>query len=89
MFWFTNNIIQFKFSDVVETFRQAAKTDYDLDLLAFPTLPSFSFNSMLKFTQVELDLMHDPEMYKIITLGIRGKYILQNLLLYDLNLTYY
>ena len=55
MFWFTNSIIHFKFSDVVETFRQAAKMDYDLDLLAFPTLPSFSFNSMLKFTQVELD----------------------------------
>lgn len=39
-------------ADVVENFRAVCKKDYGLDILAFPTLPSFSFNAMLKKCKV-------------------------------------
>jgi hypothetical protein len=36
---------------------------YKLDALQYRTLPSFSWDALLKLSQVELNLTSDPEMY--------------------------
>lgn len=59
-------------ADVMESFRKMCLKDYELDAIAFPTLPSFGFNAMLKMTKVELELLSDPDMYSMIQSGIRG-----------------
>jgi len=45
---------------------------YGLDCLHFPSLPSLSFHMALKMTQVELDLITDPDMFRMIESGIKG-----------------
>jgi len=59
-------------ADCFEAFRQAMLRAYGLDCLHFPSLFSLSFQMALKMTQVELDLITDPDMFLIIESGIRG-----------------
>jgi hypothetical protein len=47
-------------ADVFQSFRSMAFETYKLDVLHYRTLPSFSWDALLKLSQVELDLISDP-----------------------------
>ena len=59
-------------ADVFEFFRQMALTTYELDPAHYYTSPGLSWDSMLRYTKVELQLLHDPDMYLLVESGIRG-----------------
>jgi hypothetical protein len=59
-------------ADVFQSFRSMAFETYKLDVLHYRTLPSFSWDALLKLSQVELDLVSDPEMYLFLENSIRG-----------------
>ena len=59
-------------ADVFESFRDMAMETYKLDPAHYFTAPGFSWDSMLKYTGVELDLLNDPDMYLMVESGIRG-----------------
>lgn len=59
-------------SDVFENFRDLCLDSYELDCAHYLTLPSFTFDAMLKHTKVELELLNDYNMYLFIEKGIRG-----------------
>ena len=59
-------------ADVFESFRNTAMETYKLDPAHYFTAPGFSWDSMLKYTGVELDLLDDPDMYLMVESGIRG-----------------
>lgn len=58
--------------DVFENFRDICLQNYGLDPAHYLTVPSLSFDAMLKYTNVELELLHDYDMYLFIEKGIRG-----------------
>ena len=53
-------------SDVFQHFRHTTFDAHRLDCLHFFTLPSLAWNAALKHTQVELDLITDPNIIIII-----------------------
>jgi len=59
-------------SDVFKHFRRDVLQKHGLDCLYYPTLPSLAWSMALKHTQVELDLISDPEMYLMIENSVRG-----------------
>jgi hypothetical protein len=59
-------------ADVFESFRKMGMENYELDPAHFLTLPSFSWESMLKLTRVILSLITDHEMELFISSSIRG-----------------
>ncbi|XP_063219584.1 uncharacterized protein LOC134529430 [Bacillus rossius redtenbacheri] len=59
-------------ADVFESFRQLCLTTYGLDCSHYVSAPGFTFDAMLKETQVRLELMTDYDMYMFIEAGIRG-----------------
>ena len=59
-------------ADVFEHFRRDVLGKHGLDCLYYPTLPSLAWSMALKYTQVELDLITDPEMYLMIENSIHG-----------------
>lgn len=59
-------------SDVFENFRTISIQNYDLDPLYYLTLPGLTFDAMLKFTNVELELLSDYDKYLFIEKAIRG-----------------
>jgi len=56
-------------TDCFQASRQAMLRAHGLDCLHFPSLPSLSFQMALKITQVELDLITDPDMFLMIESG--------------------
>jgi hypothetical protein len=50
-------------ADVFEEFRRNGMEFYGLDPAQFLTLPSFSWDSLLKITNINLKLISDPEVY--------------------------
>ena len=56
-------------ADVFENFRHLSLKIYDLDPCQYHTLPSMSFDALLKYTKVELELLTDPEMYQFFRSG--------------------
>lgn len=46
-------------TDIVENFRRASKQSYDLDPAHYFTLPGYSWDCMLKYTKVKLELISD------------------------------
>ena len=59
-------------ADVITEFRKTCKKTYGLDALHYYTSPGLAWDAMLKYTEVELDLISDPNMYLMIEKGIRG-----------------
>ena len=59
-------------ADVFEKFRKMCLSEYRLDPLNYVSLPSFAWDCMLLKTGVELDLLHEQEMYEFFEKSIRG-----------------
>ena len=59
-------------ADVFENFRGASIASYELDPAHYCTLPAFTWDAMLKYTRVELELLTDVDMLLFVERGIRG-----------------
>ena len=59
-------------ADVYENFRKQCLTDYELDPAHYYTLPNFAWDAMLLKTGIELELLHDEELYNMVEKGLRG-----------------
>ena len=59
-------------SDIFQKFSDFAYETYELDPRHSFTLPGFSWQSMLKMTKIELELISDPDMYLFLMDTIRG-----------------
>lgn len=59
-------------AEVFENFRQICMTTYELDPCQYVTAPGLSWDAMLKYTNIHLELFTDYEMIQFIKLGIRG-----------------
>ena len=59
-------------ADVFENFHKAAMATYKLDPAHYYTLPGYSWDCLLKCTNVSLELLSDPDMYLFIEKGLRG-----------------
>lgn len=59
-------------ADVFEKFRSMSLSYYNLDPCHYVSSPSLSWDAMLLFTKIELDLISDVEMYQMLEKGIRG-----------------
>ena len=59
-------------TDVFETFRGVCCKNYDLDPAWYFTVPGLSWDAALKKTEVELELLTDPDMLLMFEQGIRG-----------------
>ena len=59
-------------ADVFENFRNNIYSEHHLDPLHFITLPSLAWTSALKYTEVELGLITDPDMYLMVENNMRG-----------------
>ena len=58
--------------DIFEKFRNTSLHFYKLDPAYYVTSPSLSWDAMLLYTGIELELINDPEMYQLLERGIRG-----------------
>jgi hypothetical protein len=59
-------------ADVFENFRSVCLNAYNLDPCHFYTSPGLAWQACLKMTDVELELLTDPNMYLFIEKGLRG-----------------
>ena len=59
-------------ADVFENFRQTAMATYGLDPAHYYTLPGYSWDCLLKCTNVSLELLTEPDMYLFVEKGLRG-----------------
>ena len=59
-------------TDVFENFRNMCLEYYELDPAHYYTLPNFGWDAMLLKTGVNLELIHDLEMYEMVEKGLRG-----------------
>ena len=59
-------------ADIFENFRKVCKKYYNLDPAWYYTTPGLAWDAMLKMTQVELELLSDPQMYLMLENGKRG-----------------
>lgn len=61
-------------ADVYESFQQIclSKELYGLDPSWYVTLPSLTMSAMLKYTNVEIELLTDLEQIKFVQKAIRG-----------------
>ncbi|XP_017073465.2 uncharacterized protein LOC108109462 [Drosophila eugracilis] len=59
-------------ADVFEDFRRLCITTYGLDPMNYVTAPSMAWDAMLKVTEVNLDLISDPEMLNFLQNAVRG-----------------
>ena len=57
---------------VFEQFRDVCLRHYELDPSYYVSSPNLAWDSMLKLTGVVLDLISDPEIFKMLDCGIRG-----------------
>ena len=62
----------FLLADVFENFRKTAISTNGLDPAHYYTLPGYSWDALLKCTNVSLELITDPDMYLFIEKGLRG-----------------
>jgi len=59
-------------ADVFENFRDMCISTYNLDPAYYYTLPGFSFDCMLKYTNIKLELLSDYDMHLFFENSIRG-----------------
>lgn len=59
-------------ADVFENFRENCYTVYQLDPAHYFTAPGLSFDAMLKYTKIEIELLTDVDMFLFIEKGVRG-----------------
>ena len=59
-------------ADVWKAFRETCFKNYNLDCLYYYTAPGLSFDAMLRFTKIELELFTESDMYEFCEQGIRG-----------------
>ena len=59
-------------ADVFENFRGVCMENYHLDPAWYYTAPGLAWDAALKITEVELELLSDPDMLLMIEKGIRG-----------------
>ena len=59
-------------ADVFENFRKLFKKGYGLDPAWYYTTPGMAWDGMLKLSQIELELLSDPNMYLMFEKEIRG-----------------
>ena len=59
-------------ADVFENFRQTALSTYKLDPAHYYTLPGYSWDCLLKCTNIELEQITEPDMYLFVEKGLRG-----------------
>ena len=55
-----------------ENFRQTCSDTYKVDPSHYFTTPGLAFDSLLKYTNVKLDYVKDPDMVLFIEKGLRG-----------------
>lgn len=58
--------------DIFEKFRNSSLEYYNLDPTYYVSSPGLSWDAMLLYTGVKLDLLDDKDMYEMIENGIRG-----------------
>lgn len=59
-------------SDIWENFRSVCYKNYGLDCEYYFTAPGLSWDAMLKFTEIKLELLTDIDKYLFVESGIRG-----------------
>ena len=59
-------------ADIFESFRDTCLKYYELDPAPYLSTPNFTWDAMLKMTEVELELITDPEMFRMLDQGMRG-----------------
>jgi hypothetical protein len=59
-------------ADIWANFRNVCYKNYGLDCVYYYTAPSLSFDAMLKYTKIKLELLTDIEMFEFVESGIRG-----------------
>lgn len=59
-------------ADVFENFRDTCHTIYELDPAHYYTAPGLSFDAMLKYTNVNIELIADVDMLLFVERGVRG-----------------
>lgn len=59
-------------ADIFENFRMTCYENFSLDPAHYYTAPGLTFDAMLKYTKVEIELMTDIDMLLFIERGIRG-----------------
>ncbi|XP_065183200.1 uncharacterized protein LOC135814066 [Sycon ciliatum] len=59
-------------ADVFEHFRKTAYKTYGLDPAHYLTLPGYAWDALLRFTQIELQLLTDVDMHLFVEAGLRG-----------------
>ena len=59
-------------ADVFENFRKAAMATYGLDPALYYTLPGYSWDCLLKLSNIELEQITEPDMYLFNEKGLRG-----------------
>ena len=59
-------------ADVFQTFRRTCMNAYKLDPLHYLTAPGLSWDALLKYTNINLELLIDIDMHMFIEKGMRG-----------------
>ena len=59
-------------ADVFENFRNVCIKIYELDAAHFLSAPGLAWQACLKKTEVELELIKDPDMFLMVEEGTRG-----------------
>ena len=59
-------------ADIFENFRDNCIKAYGLDPAHYYTTPAFTWDAMLKFTKIEMELLTDLEKHLFIERGVRG-----------------
>ena len=59
-------------ADVFENFRDTCLLAYELDPAHYLSAPHLSWDAMLKFTKIELDLLSESNMFTFLEKGLRG-----------------